>query len=101
MLELLDYSGSDIAVDDHRRFKQFLWLQIAFLLFAPIVLQVSGLFSPELYFVVSFVWFLSLSEVFAPENAAAQWWRRVQWVKFAGFVVLTYVVTQHVTAIIQ
>lgn len=101
MLELLSYSDTEIAVDDQRRLRQFLALQMSFILLSPVALQLFGLFSLDLYFVVSFVWFLSTSEVFAPRSPEVEWWAWVQWIKAGGFVVLAYVVTQHVMTVLQ
>jgi hypothetical protein len=51
-----------------------------------------GSWSAEVYFVLSFHGFLGARLLFAPVRRSSVWWRVSNWVTYAGFAVLGYVV---------
>lgn len=63
------------------------------------VLAAVGLVSLEQYAVYAFLWLLVSSEVYAPPDPGSAWWRRLQWVKAGGWVVLAYVVFERLAAV--
>lgn len=78
--------------DGGDRFRLLLAAQGAAMALIGIVLFVVGAFSPELYFVVSFLGLLALRIVMAPTDRLPTWWTRLNWVVRAGFVVFGYLV---------
>lgn len=84
-----------------RKLRHFLSVFILFLLLSPIVLWAIELFSVRTYFIVSFVWLLICSEVFAPTDLETIWWRRLQWLKAGGWIVFIYIVVERVIAVVQ
>ncbi|MXR52977.1 hypothetical protein GRX03_15365 [Halovenus sp. WSH3] len=82
------------------RFRLFVVTLVVFLSALPIVFWSLDEFSWRRYFVLGFVWFLITSEVFAPAEPEAVWWRRLRWVKAAGWLVLAYIVSERVAAVV-
>lgn len=82
------------------RFRLFVVTLVAFLGVLPVIFWSLGEFSLRSYFILGFVWFLITSEVFAPSEPETVWWRRLRWVKAAGWLVLAYIVGERVTAAI-
>ena len=81
------------------RFRRFVVVLVAFLALLPILFWSLGEFSLRSYFILAFVWFLITSEVFAPTEPETVWWRRLRWIKAAGWLVLVYIVAERVTAV--
>lgn len=81
------------------RFRRFVVVLVTFLAVLPILFWSLGEFSFRSYFILAFIWFLITSEVFAPAEPETVWWRRLRWIKTAGWLVLLYIVAERVTAV--
>ncbi|WP_139229751.1 hypothetical protein [Halogeometricum limi] len=64
------------------------------MLLVAAVLFTLEMWSPEFYFVVSFLGLLTLRIVLAPTDRVPTWWSRLNWVVRGGFVVFGYLVLQ-------
>lgn len=85
---------------EQRRFRLFVLAVALFLVAAPLLLWYLGQFSVRAYFVVSLLWVLISSEIFAPENPDTTWWTRLQWIKLVGVLVLAYIVFERAMAVV-
>ncbi|WP_276272982.1 hypothetical protein [Haloarcula litorea] len=87
------------------RVRQQFWLyllsQLGFLAIAPLLLRLFGLLDPETIFVAWFLWFLAMSEVFAPQLSDAGWWKWIGLIRVAGYVAFTFVMIQRVVPVLQ
>ena len=72
--------------------RRFLVAQAAAMIAVAAGLFAFGMWTLELYFVVSFLSLLSLRVVLAPTDRVPTWWTRVNWVVRACFVVFGYLV---------
>lgn len=59
-------------------------------------LLLTGLFSPTLFYVLSFIGLLVVSQVFAPKGSTPRWWARLRFVLVASFVIFVFVTGQSV-----
>lgn len=71
---------------------QFVYTQTAVMLAAILGLAALGVLTLELFFVVSFLGFLVVTEFTAPVAISPAWRRRLRWVAVLGFVALMVVV---------
>lgn len=76
------------------RFSQFVLLSTLFVLVSPAALWLLDVFSIRSYFLLSFVWLLISSEVFAPTDPDTKWWEYVLWIKVIGWLVLILIVVE-------
>lgn len=82
------------------RFKLFVVTLVAFLCVLPVIFLSVGEFEFRSYFMLGFVWFLITSEVFAPAEPETVWWRRLTWIKVAGWIVFVYLLIERVAAVV-
>jgi hypothetical protein len=82
------------------RLRGFVIVTLLFLFGSLAVLWLIGMLSVRTYVVVSFIWILAGSEVFAPASPESSWWRRLQWVKTVGWVALAFVLVERVMAVL-
>jgi len=82
------------------RFRLFVAVLLVFLGILPVLFWMVGEFSLRSYFILAFIWFLISSEVFAPSEPETVWWRRLRWIKAAGWLVLVYITGERVMAVI-
>lgn len=61
---------------------QILWMAIAL-----VGLLFLGMFSPDFYYIVAFIGFLVVTQLFAPVESVPDWWRGVRLFVLAGFLV--------------
>jgi len=87
-------------VEQHR-FSLFVLVVAVFVALLPVALWTAGRFSVRTYFLISFVWFLIVSEVFAPAEPETNWWRQLRWIKLLGVLVLCYIVAERVAVVVQ
>ena len=80
--------------DGADRLRIFAVAQTAAMVLIAAVLFVLEMWTPELYFVISFLGLLVLRIVLAPTDRIPTWWSRLNWVVRAGFVVFAYLVLQ-------
>lgn len=74
---------------------QSLWMVV---LFGS--LQVLGALALEQYFVLSYVGFVVIVQLFAPAEPTTRWWRGVQVVVLLGFLGLCYFVLNRATDVV-
>lgn len=86
---------------EERRFRVFLLTLLTLVTVSPLLLLAVSTFDVRTYFVVSFLWLLISSEVFAPSDPESVWWRRLQWVKVAGWLVFAYIVFERIVAVVS
>lgn len=83
-----------------RRRQQFITGTIAWQLASLLVLSLLGSVSLELFFVVSLIGLLVITELTAPFAVTPTWRRRLQWLIAAGLVVFAYIVVRRILAIL-
>jgi hypothetical protein len=66
---------------------------------ATVLVLLDGL-SPELFFVVSLIGFLVVTELTAPFAITPAWRRRLRWIIAIGLVVFGYIVIRRILAIL-
>lgn len=77
----------------------FLVTLIAWLLASLGVLVGLGAFTPQNFFVVSFIGLLSTMQLYAPTESGDRWWLPLRALVVVGFAVFGYVVYVQVTAV--
>jgi hypothetical protein len=65
-----------------------------------VVLALLDSLSYELFFVVSLIGFLVVTELTAPFNVTPRWRRRLKWIIALGLLVFGYVVVRRILAIL-
>lgn len=78
--------------DGGERFRVFVVVQAVAMVLIGLVLLAVEMWTPELYFVVSFLGLLVVRTVLAPTDRIPIWWTRLNWVVRAGFLVFGYLV---------
>lgn len=78
--------------DGGERFRVFVVVQAAAMVLIGLVLFAVEMWTPELYFVVSFLGLLAVRTILAPTDRIPTWWTRLNWVVRAGFLVFGYLV---------
>lgn len=86
---------------DARWFRSFLLVYVPFLFVSLVVLWALGSFAVRTYFVVAFLGLLVTSEILAPADPKTVWWKRLQWIKAGGWVVLLYILVERISMVIQ
>ena len=75
-----------------RRRRLFLNGQLAWMLSVIFVLALFDALSLELFYVLSLIGLLIVTELTAPVNVTPEWRRRLRWVVLAGLAVFGYIV---------
>ncbi|WP_049941205.1 hypothetical protein [Halorhabdus utahensis] len=83
-----------------RRRQQYVVGVLAWALSALLVLVVLQSLSYELYFVLTLIGVLVVTELTAPFNLTPRWRSRLKWVILAGLVVFAYVVVRRILSIL-
>jgi hypothetical protein len=83
-----------------RRRQQYVTGVLAWALSAILVLVLLGSLSYELYFVLTLIGFLVVTELTAPFNITPRWRSRLKWFILAGLIVFAYVVIRRILAIL-
>lgn len=73
---------------------------MAWMLGAAFVLALLGSLTLELFFVVSLIGFLVVTELTAPFNVTPRWRRRLKWLIAVGLVGFGYIVVKRVLEIL-
>ncbi|WP_336135438.1 hypothetical protein [Natronomonas amylolytica] len=84
-----------------RGFRSFVLVYVLFSLASLAVLWALDSVSLRTYFVVAFIGLLVTSEIFPPADPKTVWWKRLQWVKAGGWVVLLYILVERVLMVVQ
>lgn len=83
-----------------RRRRRFVHGNLAWMLSALVVLATLDALTYELYFVVSLIGFLVVTELTAPFSITPRWRARLKWLIGIGLVVFGYVVVRRILAIL-
>jgi hypothetical protein len=73
---------------------------VAWMLLSLIALTLLDSIELELFFVVSLIGFLVVTELMTPINIRPEWHRRLRWVIALGLVVFGYIVTRRILEIL-
>lgn len=79
---------------------RFISWQLAWMVATVLVLAVVGAFSLELFFVLSLIGFLIVTELTAPVAVTPAWRRRLWWVILAGLAGFAVVVARRVVEVL-
>ena len=82
------------------RRERFVRATVAWLLGSALVLSLLGSLTYELFFVVSLIGFLVVTELTAPFSVTPTWRSRLKWLIGLGLVVFAYIVVQRILAIL-
>ena len=74
--------------------------QVAWMLAAVLALSLLGSFSYELFFVLSLIGFLIVTELTAPVAVTPDWRRRLRWLILLGLVGFAVVVVRRILEIL-
>lgn len=78
------------------RRERFVHAQLGWMLAGTFALSVLDAFSYELFFVVSLIGFLVVTELTAPFSVTPRWRRRLRWIIALGLVGFGYVVARRI-----
>ena len=84
----------------YARRDRFLVAQMAWMVATLFVLVLLGSFSYELFFVVSLIGLLVVTELTMPFRVTPAWQRRLRWVILVGLVGFAYVVVKRILEIL-
>lgn len=83
-----------------RRRQRFIHAQVAWMLATVLALSLLGALSYELFFVVSLIGLLVVTELTAPFTVTPAWRARLKWLIALGLVVFAYIVVRRILAIL-
>lgn len=83
-----------------RRRQGFIHGVVAWSAGSALVLVLLNALSLELFFVVSLIGFLVVTELTAPFTITPTWRRRLKWIIGAGLLVFSYIVVKRILAIL-
>lgn len=83
----------------HRR-RRFIHGQTAWMLLSVLALALLDTLTLELFFVLSLIGFLIVTELTAPFNVTPEWRTRLKWIIGIGLVVFGYVVVRRILEIL-
>lgn len=83
-----------------RRRQQFIIGHVAWMLAVVLVLAVLDAVSLELFFVITLIGFLVVTELSAPINVRPAWRTRLRWLIAIGLVVFAIIVVRRILAIL-
>jgi hypothetical protein len=75
--------------------------QAIWMLSALVVLAFLEMLTLDFYFIISFIGFLAVAQLFAPSRTSPTWWRVIRLISLVGLVVLGYLVYQRVMTVIS
>lgn len=79
---------------------QFIHGQIAWMMATVLVLALLGSLAYELFFVISLLGFLIVTELTAPLSITPAWRRRLRWLILLGLLGFAYVVVRRILEIL-
>lgn len=83
----------------HRR-RRFIHGQTAWMLLSVLALALLDTLTLELFFVLSLIGFLIVTELTAPFNVTPEWRTRLKWIIGFGLVVFGYIVVRRILEIL-
>ena len=84
----------------HRR-QRFVHAQLSWMLVCVLALALLDALSLELFFVLSLIGFLIVTELTAPLNVSPAWRRRLRWVILAGLIGFAIIVVRRILEILS
>ena len=82
------------------RRQRFIHAQTAWMLATIILLALLDTLSLELFFVLSLIGFLVVTELTAPFNVTPEWRTRLRWLIVAGLAIFGYIVVRRIIEIL-
>lgn len=82
------------------RRQRFVRANVAWLLATVLVLALLNALTLELFFVVSLIGFLVVTELTAPFDVTPRWRARLKWLIALGLVIFGYIVVRRILAIL-
>lgn len=79
---------------------RFVRANVAWLSASLLVLILLDAFSYELFFVISLIGFLVVTELTAPFSITPAWRKRLRWLILLGLIVFAYIVIKRILAIL-
>lgn len=99
MTEVSNVLKMNTPAAQRRRFRLFLATLIGVILALPLFLITTEQFSLRRCYVLSFLWFLISSEIFAPSDPKTTWWTRLKWIKLLGWIVFAFIIAERFAAV--
>lgn len=97
--EVRNILAVDTPATQKRRFRLFLATLAGVVLGLPLFLVTLEQFSLRAYYVISFLWFLVSSEIFAPSDPKTHWWNRLKWIRLLGWILFGLVIAERFATI--
>lgn len=79
---------------------RFVYGQIAWMVAAVLILSLLGALSYELFFVISLIGLLIVTELTAPVTVSPAWRRRLRWLIVLGILGFAIIVVRRILAIL-
>ena len=79
-----------------KRRMRFVGGQVSWMIATVLALTALGAFSYELFFTVSLVGLLAITELTAPVRATPEWRRRLRWVIAFGLLIFVFIVSRRI-----
>jgi len=86
-----DYLSMNESTSENGAMWMFVSVQSVWMLLLWGLLRGLGIWSIDLYFIVSFFGLLLMRLLFVPRDDSAVWWSVLDWLVRSGFVVLAYI----------
>jgi hypothetical protein len=68
---------------------------------ALVVLTFLEMLTVDFYFIISFIGFLAVAQLFAPSHTNPRWWTVVRLISMAGLIVLGYLVYERIVTVLS
>lgn len=82
------------------RRERFIYAQMVWMLVGLLALALLNALSYELFFVISLIGFLVVTELTAPFSLTPTWRARLKWIILLGLLVFAYIVVRRILAIL-
>jgi len=79
------------------RFRWVIYTQIGWMAITLLALIAWELFTPEIFFTISFIELLVVRQLFVPTDTEQRWWVLLRWLTAFGFVVFGAIVFQRIS----
>lgn len=90
-----------LEVEYSRALRGLILVQLGWIGFVAVALQLQNVFSLERLFVLWYFGFIVTVHLFAPSDATDRWWQSVQLIAFLGFLGLCYFVIMRAMEILS
>lgn len=89
-------TDSPLLADDVAR---IVLVQAVWMFVALVMLLLSSEFTPENYFIISFIGLIAVSQVFAPADTRTRWWSILRIITFAGYAIFALIIYRRVSEV--